>query len=213
MLNIEDSTHQYFTTNYYDQLKNMVTTALKYLDECPKATTNPDELLEENDANQRHRLKTQTIRIQDLQELIQRSRTEVLQKQPQSHVDRDTVENFRRKLSTQWDKITDLHEQIRVYEVEYSHEYFTENCFKNSDKYENILDELKRSLTSSTTTNSIQLPSIKLPTFAGCYDNWPTFYDLFQKIIHNNDSLAKAEKLQYLKIYLKGEASRIIQHL
>ena len=77
--------------------------------------------------------------------------------------------------------------------------------------YEVVVEKLKEKIQSPSALQhkkaNIQLTQIKLPTFSGKYD------DLFKKVIHNNTSLSKTEKMQNLKIYIRDEPSRIIQHL
>jgi len=36
--------------------------------------------------------------------------------------------------------------------------------------------------------NFIRLPKIELPTFSGQYEDWYTFYDVFNSLIHSNDA-------------------------
>ncbi|CAH1115111.1 unnamed protein product [Psylliodes chrysocephalus] len=60
---------------------------------------------------------------------------------------------------------------------------------------------------------NIQLPKIKLPLFDGSYDKWFSFHDIFQKVIHQSSFLTTIEKMQYLKTNIRGEASKIIEHL
>lgn len=38
--------------------------------------------------------------------------------------------------------------------------------------------------------SQVRLPKIKLPCFSGAYEDWYTFYDSFDKLIHTNDSLS-----------------------
>ena len=76
--------------------------------------------------------------------------------------------------------------------------------------YEVVVEKLKEKIQSPSALQhkkaNIQLTQIKLPTFSGKYD------DVFKKVIHNNTSLSKTEKMQYLKTYIRDEPSRIIQH-
>ncbi|XP_011859356.1 PREDICTED: uncharacterized protein LOC105556853 [Vollenhovia emeryi] len=61
--------------------------------------------------------------------------------------------------------------------------------------------------------NKIKLPTIKLPTFNGRYDEWLGFYDNFKSIVHDNCDLTPVQKLQYLRSSLKEEAAQVIQAL
>ncbi|XP_053989874.1 uncharacterized protein LOC128882320, partial [Hylaeus volcanicus] len=53
----------------------------------------------------------------------------------------------------------------------------------------------------------------ELPEFNGEKDDWREFKDLFGKIIHDNNSISDALKVQYLKSCLKGEALKKIKYL
>ncbi|KAJ8708890.1 hypothetical protein PYW08_010272 [Mythimna loreyi] len=56
-------------------------------------------------------------------------------------------------------------------------------------------------------------PKIEIPTFGGSYHQWTSFKDLFTEAVHSNPSLSGAQKMQFLKSKVKGEAERLIQHL
>jgi hypothetical protein len=53
----------------------------------------------------------------------------------------------------------------------------------------------------------VSLPKIILPTFSGSYEEWLSFRDIFQALIHNNASLTDVQKLYYLLAALKSEAA------
>lgn len=57
----------------------------------------------------------------------------------------------------------------------------------------------------------LKLPKLELMTFDGRYSEWLAFKDLFKAAIIDNNSLSNAQKLQYLKTTLKGEAERIVK--
>ncbi|XP_029166204.1 uncharacterized protein LOC114937010 [Nylanderia fulva] len=72
------------------------------------------------------------------------------------------------------------------------------------------------SSTSIATTASAPwtaLPKIQPPTFAGKYEDWPSFRDLFQSIIGRNQAAKPVEKLHYLKLCVKGDADLLIRNL
>lgn len=64
-------------------------------------------------------------------------------------------------------------------------------------------------------TNSRQtemkLPKLDMPIFSGSTQDWLSFRDLFIAIVHKNITLSGAEKLQYLKLALRGEPAQLIQ--
>ncbi|XP_075990232.1 uncharacterized protein LOC142985872 [Anticarsia gemmatalis] len=59
----------------------------------------------------------------------------------------------------------------------------------------------------------VKLPSIKLPTFSGNYEEWPTFKDLFISLIHECTKLSDIEKFHYLKTSVTGEAASLLKHI
>ncbi|XP_049286171.1 uncharacterized protein LOC125765272 [Anopheles funestus] len=67
------------------------------------------------------------------------------------------------------------------------------------------------SMTMKETQGSLKLPRITLPSFAGNYDAWMQFHDMYLAMIHNTKTLSDVEKLYYLKSSLKGEALKIIE--
>lgn len=104
------------------------------------------------------------------------------------------------------------------------------------DKYENemhdlfakldvlkitLKDELKKiskndipsKINSENKVNNVKLPRIELPIFTSNYMDWISFRDLFLASVGNNDSLSGSQKLQYLKLSVKGEAFTLLQSI
>lgn len=82
---------------------------------------------------------------------------------------------------------------------------------------QNIINNLLPREPSSSTnarssTSSVHLPRINIPTFSGSYSEWLAFRDLFTALIINNDSISDAERVHYLKLTLKEEALIIAQN-
>ena len=102
--------------------------------------------------------------------------------------------------------IVELHEGIYLHENDFDEKYFADEIYeKIEEKYEVVVEKLKEKIQSPSAHQhekpNIQLPQIKLPTFSAKSEDWPTFHDLFKKVIHNNTSLSKIGKMQYLKTY------------
>lgn len=54
-----------------------------------------------------------------------------------------------------------------------------------------------------------KLPTINLPSFSGNNEDWLSFSDSFQSLIHKNETLSDIQKLHYLKSSSKDESSQV----
>ena len=59
----------------------------------------------------------------------------------------------------------------------------------------------------------IKLPKMTLPEFDGDPLKWHSFWDRFESAVHINFNISDAEKMNYLKGFLKGNALRSIEGL
>ncbi|XP_041979470.1 uncharacterized protein LOC121733319 [Aricia agestis] len=59
----------------------------------------------------------------------------------------------------------------------------------------------------------LKLPTIKLPTFSGQYQDWLEFHDTFTSLIHNNNTIPNINKFHYLRAALKDTAALVIRSL
>jgi hypothetical protein len=50
-----------------------------------------------------------------------------------------------------------------------------------------------------STGESLRLPTIQPPTFNGNLEDWPSFFDTFNALFHNNTTLNDLQRLHYLK--------------
>ncbi|XP_055714768.1 uncharacterized protein LOC129808888 [Phlebotomus papatasi] len=66
---------------------------------------------------------------------------------------------------------------------------------------------------NGSASGSTKLPQLSVPKFSGNYTEWISFREMFTSAVHNKSSLSDAEKFQYLKGYLCGEAESVVHHL
>ena len=57
------------------------------------------------------------------------------------------------------------------------------------------------------------LPKLTLPSFNGNPLEFQTFWDFFEAAVHNNVGLTGAQKFQYLRALLSGDAAQVISNL
>ena len=58
-----------------------------------------------------------------------------------------------------------------------------------------------------------RLPKLELHKFKGSVMCWTPFWDTFKSVVHENSSLSKLDKFNYLHSLLEGAASQVIQGL
>ncbi|XP_036145373.1 uncharacterized protein LOC118646483 [Monomorium pharaonis] len=55
----------------------------------------------------------------------------------------------------------------------------------------------------------VRLSKIELPKFSGLYEEWHSFFNTFNAMIHSSASLNDIQKFHYLKSVVKGEAAEV----
>lgn len=63
------------------------------------------------------------------------------------------------------------------------------------------------------TSAQVKLPTLNLPSFSGLYEQWLCFYDTFNSLIHENNTLTNIQKFHYLKSCLTSDAAQVIESL
>ena len=90
--------------------------------------------------------------------------------------------------------------------------------------YTALIEHMEKNVSPSTSSNingqavksretRIKLPKIDLSVFTGAYDDWYSYRDTFEQLIHFNEDLAEIEKFPYLRSSLKDTASDIIKSI
>lgn len=124
--------------------------------------------------------------------------------------DKWEFEDALRLLQTRWTAIDNSHWELMM-ELEEDGEYEL-----SYTKHERTYNGLRKAISAkmwATSYRDKSTPKMEIPMFSGNYQQWVSFKDLFNEAIHNNPSLSKAQKMQFLKGKVKGEAERLIQHL
>lgn len=69
------------------------------------------------------------------------------------------------------------------------------------------------SIASTPQIQGVKLPTIKLPTYRGSFDNWLEFKDSFNSLIHTNTAINDIQRFHYLRASLEGSAMQVIKSL
>ncbi|KYN08275.1 hypothetical protein ALC62_00745 [Cyphomyrmex costatus] len=81
--------------------------------------------------------------------------------------------------------------------------------FSNSD----IQTSVQSIPSSDRRDTRIRLPKIDLPVFSGAYEDWYSYQDTFEKLIHVNPSLTDIERFHYLRSWLKDKAAEVVKSI
>lgn len=64
---------------------------------------------------------------------------------------------------------------------------------------------------NTSSANRVQLAPIPLPKFSGNIQEWSSFFDIFQAMVHNDDGYSPAQKMYYLRSCLEGPALNLVR--
>ncbi|CAG9584275.1 unnamed protein product [Danaus chrysippus] len=115
----------------------------------------------------------------------------------------------------------DIQSQIEMLDEDTSKQMqereFNENIFFClSAEAQSLIDffENKNKLESSSNKSRpnchLKLPPIKITPFNGEANKWLSFRDTYVSLVHNNETIDDVNKFHYLKTYLEGPASAVI---
>jgi hypothetical protein len=120
-------------------------------------------------------------------------------------------EDALKTLQARWTAIDTLH-----WEIDSILENRNVTYEMNYNTYEMQYNQIKKEINTkmwSVSHREKSTPKMEIPIFSGSYQHWTSFKDLFTETIHANPSLPNAQKMQFLKSKVKGEAEKLIQHL
>lgn len=102
-------------------------------------------------------------------------------------------------------KFEDVYFQlVAAYEQRISH-------FERTDSVRDCSSGYNHASLQYVTDSQVRLLKIQLSSFSGSYEEWYTFHDLFDKLIHSNDNLSAIQKFQYLRSLLKDKAAEVVK--
>ena len=150
----------------------------------------------------------------------------------ESDVDTDDLEENLEQLIKKADELKLVDKEFEQYltgeecvkEFEAMEEY-SEKITKWSHKANKKINELKsisnlpmsapvlstQSVQSIQEKVNVKLPKLSIPKFFGDTSQWLTFWSCFENAIHNNVSLNKIDKMNYLKAHLGSIAANTIE--
>ncbi|XP_070075741.1 uncharacterized protein [Drosophila takahashii] len=64
-----------------------------------------------------------------------------------------------------------------------------------------------------TLSSNIPLPKLPVPRFSGSFTDWPSFYDGFLQLIHDNNTLSNIQKFHFLKQALPEGRDQDVSHM
>jgi len=141
------------------------------------------------------------------------------------------VETRLKLLDQLWAKFEAQHELIRAEyhdsydESEYSTSQFFDSAENTYVQQRSSLSEYAMRFTAATPNvaspkepghelaSKASLPRLKIKSFSGAFEDWPSFRDIFLSIVGYNPSISNVEKFHHLKYCLKGPAEKLIRSL
>ena len=198
----------YFTKQYDVMVKKLVKQYTDILAKGLKEASEKSDQPPENINTASSLIRRQKVIISSLQRVLKSTEPET-----------ESSPSFKVKQKL-WEEIQELHFKIwetidKPVEIGYDMEMYTTLETRMMDLFKSAIQP-KNSTTSmvndSALTSKIPLPKISIPKFDGDYAKWPTFSDLFEKVIHEQP-ISAVQKMWFLKTNLTGEAERLIRHL
>ncbi|XP_061728871.1 uncharacterized protein LOC133533829 [Cydia pomonella] len=167
--------------------------------------------------------------LQDTANILQKTQTN-LKKCSKARLTRGYLESRLKNIEHYWSIFQSAHQDLlkctpteRRMDIPY---LVNEDYYIHEDLYFCLSGDIKDMLSSfssgkcnhtatdsSITGDKVKLPRVQPPVFSGSYEDWPTFQDIFESLIHNNSSLTNVVKLHFLKNSVSGEAQALLKHI
>ncbi|XP_008182501.1 uncharacterized protein LOC103309271 [Acyrthosiphon pisum] len=113
-----------------------------------------------------------------------------------------------------------IHEQLADLEEDEKQQEHIDKLMEVSNTYVTLKADFLESLSNltisenrQTVQQNIRLPPINLTQFGGNLEEWYSFKDQFETMVHKNKDINNTEKMYYLKTNLIGQAATVISSL
>lgn len=157
------------------------------------------------------RINSQKVRFEKISEVIEQLKNKIDGREEMSKV----FLNLKIKnISNYWERILIANEELGSFGTPLPQKY-SDEIRRFEEDVEEIIVFLQEQLEGVTNqkNNDIKLPRIVIPKFGGEYSEWVQFRDLFQSVVLDNNNLSDAQRMQFLKTSIEGEAEKLISDL
>ncbi|XP_037931681.1 uncharacterized protein LOC119666475 [Teleopsis dalmanni] len=216
----------YFEANSYEMMEELVNELDKTI--CTKLAaeseiSNTEEIIKEIPLDKNHETEsnkdkkeekwsqeTNTLMF-EIKRSIQKLKTRFIMGLMQE--EEQELIRERESWQKQIDIIQNYYIRLRIKYNVHSEELFIEkdDIEEWHREYEvKLLNKIKK---FAVTKRSVKLAEIKIPLFNGNVEDWQSFKELYEKIVHENTEVSKVEKMYHLKSLLRSDALTAIKHL
>lgn len=140
-----------------------------------------------------------------------------------SNANKNDLQSRLKELFENWEKFKDIQDEIegicnneQELNIQFSlrsqaEEYYYFSFTELQNKLDMFPLNQVPTNAAANVNYDIRMPRVNIPTFNSEYEHWPAFSDHFIKLVHENNSLSKVQKLHYLKSNVSGEAANLIR--
>jgi len=206
-LNDQHKKSEYFSKNYNIIIKNLVEQYTEIFEKELKQMTRVNSTKNaETEIAIKNLMRRQAAMISSLQRLLKSAGPE-----------EEAAPSYKVKQKL-WEQIQELH--FTIHEADENPEQFGYEMDNYTDLEAKMMTMFQSAVRPKEPTiqplihnpTNVPLPKINIPKFDGSYAKWPTFSDLFRKVVHEQP-ISSIQKMWYLKTNLTGEAEQLIRHL
>lgn len=97
--------------------------------------------------------------------------------------------------------------------MDFSYSAVLNKYMKISGDLNDIIKRNRVNIVKTTSETQFSLPKLKLHEFHGKISEWKSFIANFDRMIHNNNQIDDGMKIEYLKMSIKGDAAKLINHI
>lgn len=105
-----------------------------------------------------------------------------------------------------------LQERAALNKIDFSYPSVQQKYMKITGEL-NDLKFIDKKLPNKSADNQFSLPKLKLHEFHGKISEWKSYIANFNRMIHKNVTIDDGMKIDYLKMAIKGDAAKLINHI